>query len=432
MYAVFNTLIIIIAVAVSPLIGLILLVRRKYRSGFFQKCGFYPRGLFPSPPPVRPVWVHAVSVGEVMASVPFIREIQTTLPDQPLYVSTVTETGFQTATANLKHVDAIFYFPFDFPFIVRKAVSRINPKLFIALETEIWPNLLRELGKRNIPSLIISGRISSVSFKRYYFFRWFFKRVLENVSCFCMQTENDAARITRMGALPERVTVSGNIKFDQQIPAITREQKSRLYTELNISTRQKVFIAGSTHKGEEETVAAVYGMLREIFPDLVLIIAPRHPERFAEVETLLKSRGIDFIKKTGLAGTGTVPGVVLLDTIGELSKLYSISTIVFVGGSLVPVGGHNVLEPAVFAKPVIFGPHMDNFEEISRILLAGKAAFQVSDTQDFFEKALRLLQDDALREQTGQNAFNVITENSGAIKKSMAAMERFLSNTHPS
>ncbi len=426
MYFIFNILIVIITVIASPVILLILMFRRKYRSGFFQKCGFYPVSVFPADLSSRPVWVHAVSVGEVMASVPFIKGIQQKYPDRPVFVSTVTETGFHTATTTLKGVDSIFYFPFDFPFIVKSVVSKINPGVFISLETEIWPNLLRELGRRAIPAIIVSGRISSVSFRRYYFFRWFFKRVLENINFFCMQTNNDALRIKKMGALPQRVTVTGNIKFDQQIPAITEAERNKLYNDINISLKQKVFIAGSTHRGEEETVAEIYKMLKVFFPDLVLIIAPRHPERFAEVENVLRYQGIDFVKKTEFAGGNTVAKVVLLDTIGELSKFYSISTIVFIGGSLVPVGGHNVLEPAVFAKPVIFGPCMGNFEEISGILLSNRAAFQVSGRQDFFKTAEILLTNEKLREETGRNAFRVITENSGAIKKSLEVLDGVL------
>ena len=241
------------------------------------------------------------------------------------------------------------------------------------------------------------------------------------MTCFCMQSRTDAERIINIGAIPEKVIVTGNIKFDQQLPAITPEEKARIYKEIKINSDQNIFIAGSTHKGEEEIIIEVYRALKKKICELVLILAPRHPERFDEVEDLLKQAGIPYIRKTTLMVTSDYvsPEVILLDTIGELAKIYSIGTIVFIGGSLVPIGGHNVLEPAVFSKPVIFGNFMDNFSEISHILKEKKAAIQVSNKDDLIKQSMSLLEDPELCKKIGETVFTVIMENSGALKRSI-------------
>ncbi len=427
-YFFYNTILVLLTGFLSPLICLILLFRKKYRSGFLQKMGILSgldigNGLKSSP-----IWIHAVSVGEVMATIPLIRELKKKYPDVPVLLSTVTETGNFTARRNARDVDNVIFFPFDYPLIVRRIIAKIKPVAFITLETEIWPNFLRELARQAVPSMIISGRISGNSFKSYHFFRFFFKKVLSHVSFFCMQTQTDADRIAGIGASPEKVFVSGNIKFDHHIPAITSERKKTIFSELNISSKQNIFIAGSTHRGEEEIVIEVYRYLKNKVNDLVLIIAPRHPERFDEVEEILKRKGVFYKRKTAIAPAPdhALSEVILLDTIGELSKIYSIGTVIFIGGSLVPVGGHNVLEPAVFSKPVIFGRFMGNFSEISKILLKKNAALQVSGEEEFASKALLLIEDPQLARRIGETAFEVIRENSGAMEKSMEVLDKIL------
>ncbi len=412
----------------TPAIGIVLLLRRKYRCGFFEKCGICNWESIKKKTYHPPIWIHAVSVGEVMAAVPLVREIKKSFRDTPVLLSTVTETGNFTARRNVKDVDQVIYFPFDYPFIVSTFIAKLKPKIFVAIEAEIWPNLLRELNRRNIPSMIVSGRISSTSSRNYFIFKFFFKRVLSYINCLSMQSRKDAERIIRVGADPECVTVSGNIKFDQKVPAITPQERNAIYSELNITDDQKTFIAGSTHKGEEEISIEVFNTLKQRFPDLVLVLAPRHPERFAEVELLLKQTGTSYVRKSTLSSAAdhTASDVILLDTIGELAKIYSIATIVFIGGSMVPVGGHNVLEPAVFSKPVIFGKYMNNFLEISTILTRKKAALQVADKDDFIAQAELLLEDAALRQQIGEAAFQVIMENSGALHKNMEIMQKLL------
>ena len=396
--------------------------------GLSQKLGFLPPHLLLKLSGSRPVWIHAVSVGEVTSTIPLIQEIKKRYPSQKIILSTVTVTGNYTATIRVREVDAVIYFPLDYPFIVKKVIRQIKPKLFIILETELWPNILRELKRNNIPSVVVSGRISNRSYHKYRWGRFFFTKVLDNIHLFCMQTEVDSKRIINIGADKDRVTTVGNLKFDQCVPTITTEEKENLYNMLSLKEGQTIFIAGSTHKGEENIVLEVFKNLKKTYEDLILILAPRHPERFDEVADLLSHQKLRSIKKTKIkmGQKSNHHDIILLDTIGELSKLYSIGTIIFVGGSLVSTGGHNVLEPVAYKKAVIFGPHMDNFSEISRCLRESGGGLQVNNQEEFLSQTEMLLQNDVDRDKLGEKAFEVIAHNQGAINKSMEAIKRFL------
>jgi len=388
--------------------------------------GFLPQHLLLKLSGERPFWIHAVSVGEVMATIPLLQEIKRRYPSQKIVLSTVTVTGNYTAAIKASEVDVLIYFPFDYPFIVKRVIKKINPSLFITLETEIWPNFLKELKDSNIPSVVISGRISSHSYHKYRWSRFFFSRVLDNIDAFCMQTEVDSKRIIDIGAKADRVITVGNLKFDQCVPTLCLDETANLYSTLNLNEGQRIFIAGSTHKGEEDIVLEVFKSLKKIYQDLILVLAPRHPERFDEVAHILSRHRLPSIKKTeiNMDKSGNHHDVILLDTIGELSKLYSIGTIIFVGGSFVSTGGHNVLEPVAYKKAVIFGPHMENFSEISRSLRASGGGLQVHNREEFLSQAKMLLQNDAVRDKLGEQAFNVIAHNQGAIKKAMEVIER--------
>lgn len=424
LYAIYNALLAVVTLALGPFACAALLARKKYRAGFLEKCG----RLQPWTGAGRPIWVHAVSVGEVMAAVPLIKEIKRRYPDLPLIVSTITETGNQTARHHLKQADGIIYFPYDYFFIVKSIIGAINPRVFIMLETEIWPNFLRELSRRNIPVVMISGRISERSFRNYKLFSFFFKKVLSHVSRLCMQTAEDAQRIIAIGAPQSHVLVGGNIKFDLQVPPITLEEQERLRSDFGFAPGQQIFIAGSTHKGEEEIVLKAFSAARRRFPDAALILAPRHPERFDETEALLRQSGLPYARRTALKAQPGQKGanIILLDTIGELFKTYSMGTVVFIGGSIVPIGGHNVLEPAVFGKPVIFGRHMHNFREIARMLRQKQAGIQISEPEQLTTEVLRLFENPAACEEIGRNAFRVIQDNIGAVKRSVDILHNFI------
>jgi len=424
MYILYNSMLYLVTILFLPLFILLLIINKRYRDGLLQKLGVIRWNAVSACSGSRPVWVHAVSVGEVMAALPLVRELKRAFPRQPILLSTATATGKATAERSSQFIDRVIFFPFDYPWCSRLFISRFQPLAFIALETELWPNFLRELNRRNIPAVMVSGRISSRSFPRYRMFKFFFQRVLANLTCCCMQSSADAQRLIELGAEPAAVRVTGNLKFDQALSEVSREITEKRCRDLNLNPEQPVFIAGSTHKGEEEIILAAFRELKKNFSGLVLILAPRHPGRFDEVAALIQETGMPFNRKTALSAAAEGPGdVILLDTIGELATLYSIATIVFIGGSLVPVGGHNLLEAAVFKKPVLFGPHMDSCAEIANALQRNGGGIEVADQAGLIKQARLLLSDRGLRESAGAHAYQVIADNSGALQKSMDVLK---------
>jgi len=417
MYIIYNLFLVIATILLSPLILFKLITVPKYRGGITQKFGRLRKGVLRVIRGTRPIWVHAVSVGEVMAAHPLIRELKKKYPGRALILSTGTVTGNYTARRRVPEADAVFFFPFDYPWVVRHVIRGINPQVVLVAETELWPNFFRELKRAGIPSAVINGRISQKSHKNYLRFKSFFRLVFENVNLFCMQSDADAVRIKEIGAAPEKVIVTGNLKFDQKIsmpqslPAL-------------IPAGKKVITAGSTHRGEEEVLLEIFTQLRTKYPGLLLILAPRHPERFEEVAGLISKAGYECQRRTQLRGT--IKDVLLLDTIGELRAFYSICDIAFVGGSLVKVGGHNLLEPAAMKKPVVFSRYMFNFKEISEALLSSGGGVMVRDKWDLFSQFDKLLSDKELAARMGEQAFQVIEANSGAAKKTIDAIGRFL------
>lgn len=413
MYILYNIILVLLTLLLSPIILFKLVTVPKYRGGISQKLGRIRKKVKRVIQGTRPIWVHAVSVGEVMAAHPLIRELKKKYPGRKLILSTVTVTGNYTARQRVPEADAVFFFPFDYPWIVRKVIRRINPVIVLVAETELWPNFFRELSRAGIPSAVINGRISGSSYKNYLKFKSFFRQVFGQVTLFCMQSGEDAARVKDIGAPAGRVMVTGNLKFDQKIPAIQSSPAS-------LRAGSKVITAGSTHRGEEAALLEVFRKLREKFPELVLIIAPRHPERFDEVEGLVNRAGYDCQRRTRMASA--IKDVLLLDTIGELRSFYGICDIAFVGGSLVKVGGHNLLEPAAMKKPVIFSRYMFNFKEISEALISAGGGILVKDKQELYVQADKLLSDKNYSQQIGNRAFAVIEANSGAAKRTIDAV----------
>jgi 3-deoxy-D-manno-octulosonic-acid transferase len=417
MYVFYNLFLILATVLLFPVILFKLVTVPKYRGGLTQKLGRLRKGVLRVIKGTRPIWVHAVSVGEVMAAHPLIRELRKTYPDRKLILSTVTVTGHYTARRRVPEADAVFYFPFDYPCIVRRVIKGINPEIVMVAETELWPNFFRELKRAGIPSVVINGRISPKSHKNYLRLKSFFSQVFEQVTLFCMQSEEDAGRIKDIGADPAKVMITGNLKFDQKIPATQPNP-------VKIPAGRRVITAGSTHRGEEAALLEIFSRLREKYPQLLLIIAPRHPERFDEVEGIINSAGYDCQRRTGLKGP--VKDVLLLDTIGELRTFYALCDIAFVGGSLVKVGGHNLLEPAAMKKPVIFSRYMFNFKEISEALMSSGGGIMVRDKGELYVQLDTLLSDPERARRMGERAFRVIEANSGAAKKTIDAIGRLL------
>src|SRR5688572_15106157 len=340
---------------------------RKYSASLKERLGFLQ-----VPELQRSVWVHAVSVGEVKSVRKLLERLRIAHPDQPLVLSTITPSGQQLARDTKELADHVFYFPLDLPRAIRRTLDRVNPELVLIAETEIWPNFLRECRKRGIRVVMVNGRISDRSLPRYRVVRRWLRRVLDDYTLLGMQTEADRERIESIGADGRKVTVFGNLKYD------VADVQHSLSADLSavLPSLPALWIAASTMPGEDELVLDAFTELRKRHPDLTLLIAPRHPVRFDSVERIVKDRGFRCARRTRLEDGFDV---LLLDSVGELASTFRHAKVVFMGGSLVPKGGHNILEPAAFSNPIVFGPHMDNFQEIRDLFIEAHAAIEVRD-----------------------------------------------------
>ena len=397
---------------------------RRRRAGYgrdlAQRLGRVGDGL----PPEPRCWIHAVSVGESAAAVPLVEGIHRRWPELGIVVSTITPTGARIVAERLAGTAAHRYFPIDLPGPVRRALDAARPRFFIAIETELWPNFLRALARRRIPAMIANGRISDRSFRRYRWVRGLMRRVLADVSVFAMQTEEDARRIVALGAPPSRVVVTGNLKTDLLPDA--GEATSAWRERLRLGADARVWIAGSTHRGEEAIVLDAFLRARTRCPDLALLLAPRHPERTGEVEKLIRERGLAAARRSRLPAGGAPGAVVILDTVGELAALYALAEVVFVGGSLVPIGGHNVLEPAMHGKPVLVGPHMSNFREGAELLQRSGGGLVVKDGPELERELARLLEDPDLARRMGEAARHAFAGRQGAVSATLDLVGRHL------
>jgi 3-deoxy-D-manno-octulosonic-acid transferase len=366
-------------------------------------------------------------VGEAAAAAPLVRGIRGRWPALGIVVTTVTPTGARIVAGELGRVATHRYFPIDLPGPVRRALGAVRPRFFVGMETELWPNFLRALASRGVPSMIANGRISDRSFKRYRLVRPLVARMLGRVTVFAMQSEEDARRIIALGAPAERVVVTGNLKTDL-VPAPSSTDWEAL---LGLGPDDLLWIAGSTHRGEEAAVLDVFERLRPQFPALRLVLAPRHPVRAAEVERLIAERGLRPVRRTALGPGGAARGaVVILDTVGELADLYRLAAVVFVGGSLVPAGGHNMLEPALRKKPVLYGPHATNFRDSAALLESVGAAVVVADGGDLERQMTRLLRHADTRREMGEAGFAAVAGRQGAVAQTLALVERVLVDGH--
>lgn len=377
----------------------------------------------------RPViWIHAVSVGETLAARPLIKAIRSNYPDHAILLSNTTETG-RSIASRFPEIDLLTYFPFDFLPAVRQAFDRVNPRLVIIMETEIWPNFNREASKRGIPLLLANGRISDRSFDRYLRFDWFFRQSLQRFGALCMQSETDRERIIAIGAPSERTLDAGNLKYDIPYRQIPADEVGAARKRYGIPGDLTVICAGSTHQGEEEMQLRCYQELLGYGGEIFLIIVPRHPERADEVAGLLRREGVSARKRTAL--TDGAPcfsrgEVLLVDTVGELMDLYALSDIVFVGGSLVPSGGHNLLEPASLGVPSVYGPHMTNFRDIAALVSHYGAGVQVEGAEGLAETFKTLISSGELRRVLGQNGLKMLRDNGGAAGRHLEVIKRYL------
>ena len=428
-YILYNIFLTCSLILSTPYFFLRAIFQKQFRKELAERLGF-----FPALSVQRPIWVHAASVGEVFCCIPLLKRIKQDFPRSEIVMTTMTRTGHEAAKTQIPEADAVIFFPIDHPLTIRRAIAKIQPSLLLIAETELWPNLLRSCGEKGIPIVLFNGRISQKSFRRYLFLKSFFKGCLKPVSAFLMQTKEDSDRVIGIGALPEKTRVLGNLKFDQNLPTVTQEGVAQTTKSFGFRGNEKILIAGSTHAGEEEIILSLFKDLRKTDPHLVLILAPRHLDRLGEVERILKRESIPWRKRTSFAMNqdltirekNELPWVILLDTMGELMGLYSLGTLVFVAGSLVPVGGHNPLEPLFFKKCVLFGPYIFHFSEVSRGLIEAGGAIQVVGREDLLLRLKHLLSDERARNKVGEKGFQFLQKHRGATERVFDEIRPFL------
>lgn len=398
-----------------------------YRHRWAERFGFFPQSV------QRPaIWVHCVSVGETLAALPLIRRLQQQYPGFELIVTTTTPTGSDQVGVALGDEVMHSYMPYDLPGSVRCFLSRVQPRLVIILETELWPNLFAACHERQIPLMIVNARLSPRSSRGYARISGLTAGTLQQVSLIAAQTQADAERFLALGAGLEQIIVSGNIKFDMSVPPSLEEQAQVLRRDWNggSDNQRPVWVAASTHEGEDEQVLAALTLLRQSLPHMLLVLVPRHPERFDRVVALCREQGFDVVRRSEGRSCDMGTAVFVGDTMGELRLFYAAADIAYVGGSLVATGGHNVLEPALLGRPVIFGPHMFNFTEAAELLLAADAAVQIADSSQLAEAVLHYVEDVSARVMAGEQGQRVVEANRGALDVTLEQIAGLLPPTN--
>lgn len=403
---------------VSPYVLFKLATASRFRAGLPQRLGFVPRRADSR----RCLWVHGVSVGEILAASRFVREFEAKFPDWTVVLSTTTRTG-RAAAARHFPGRQIFYYPLDLSIVVRRVLARIRPDVVALMELEIWPNFLLSTSRRGIPVLLLNGRIGERSFRGYRVLQMIFPEPLRRIVLYCVQNAVYAERLARLGVPRERIHVTGTMKYDTIETEESVGAEARLRTDLGLEADAAVLVGGSTHPPEEEILLGAYSRLRAEFPGLRLVLAPRHPERIAEIEDAIRRAGFASVRRTELAAGVSADAVrapvVLIDTIGELSRIYRAASVVFIGGSLIPHGGQNMMEAAGVGKAVMFGPFVFNFQDSVEVLLRDRAAVQLRDADDLLPQLRRLLGDASYREGMGQRARDAIRKHQGASQRNL-------------
>ena len=374
----------------------------------------------------RSLWLHAVSVGEVLSLQNLTKQIKERHPDWVIHFSTLTNTGMKVAKEKLIYADNIFFVPLDFKYVVKKFFTALTPRLFILAESEFWPNLLREAKKQTKGILLINGRVSHHSFKRFRRIRFLTRRILKDIKLFLVQTEKDRERLGKIGVNSNLIEVTGNLKSEVCLPLFTEREILEMKRRLNISETKKVVVAGSTRKGEEAKLLEAFRKTRKDSSNILLILAPRQQNRFDEVEKLCQDFYFNVKRKT-LISSDSEWDILILDTIGELAQFYALSDVSFVGGSLVPWGGQNLLEPAFYGKPIFFGPHMDNFSALAERFVESNAARVINKKQDLVE--MFLIQDENSLKEMGGRAKETLSSLQGATEKTIKVIEELMARS---
>lgn len=402
-------------------------VSRGRKSAFAERLGWLPKSLCMAVRKKPVIWLHAVSVGEVIAARPLLKGLRGRYPRHQLLLSVTTETGRSIAEHD-QLAEQVIYFPFDIGPAVRRVLDSIQPCVVIIMETEIWPLFTQEASRRGIPLLLANGRISDRSSARYRRLAWFFRPVLARFACLGMQTDLDRVRIIATGAPAERTRVLGNLKYDIPSAPVSFEQRQELRRQYAVGADSLVFTAASTHSGEEQAVLTAWRELAGQHPGARLVLVPRHPERSAEVARLVEQFGFKARRRTKLAVDRPLAAdeLLLVDTVGELTKIYQLSDVVFVGGSLAPNGGHNLLEPAACGVPSLFGPHMHNFKEVATLALQYGAGVQVVDATELQGALNDFLISSELRQVIGANGLKMMRAAGGATQRYLDALDQVL------
>jgi 3-deoxy-D-manno-octulosonic-acid transferase len=423
---------------VFPWVTLSIITSQKRRKTVLQRLCLTvaPRlvALNASDPDHQPLWVHALSVGEVLSAVSLTRALKRKYPGRTVVFSASTVTGYETATRLLQDdLDAVFYFPYDLIFSVRSMINRIRPALVIIVETDIWPNFLSEMKRRLIPVVLVNARLSDRSYSGYRRLSKWIAPVFQCFSFVCAQSGEDVSRFVDLGFPADKMMVSGNLKYDSAPDLVSENAIQYLRSILPGTAHQQCLVAGSTHPGEEAIVLEAFSRLKAEIPALCLILAPRNIDRADEILSLSVSYGLTSELLTLLAHTPAPnpPSVIVVDTIGHLKALYALSDVAFVGGSLINFGGHNPLEPAAFAKPILLGPYTGDVAESCNRLLASGGARVVQNTNDLVQAAMALLTNPESAQTMGKNAFQILQENQGALEKALNAIGRFLRDDIP-
>ncbi|MDP3980334.1 MAG: glycosyltransferase N-terminal domain-containing protein [Chlamydiota bacterium] len=407
----------------SPLFLYAFVRRHKWKRGLKQRFGIYPHSYAPKDPKQKTIWFHAASVGEVGTITDLVRVLK---KEQPLYkiiITTLTSTGQDLVRKKLPDEKNIYYYPFDFTFSVERAISMFEPDFFILVEAEIWPQLLYRLQSRAIPTAMVNVRMSKRSFRRYYFFRFFIRLFIEKMAFITVPSQEIADQMILLGARKDGVHITGNLKYDKPYFRVPEEgQLEKLRSGVGFDRNHMILLCGSTHPGEEEILIRVYGALKNQFPMMRLIIAPRHPKRSIQISAILNKSNISYEMRSMLKAN-TVKDVLILDTLGELEGLYAIADIVFIGKSLTKKGGQNMMEPARYAKPILFGPHMENFREMSSVFLKENAAIEVQDEKDLRDVVKNLMASKAKRASLGEKAQQIWMQHSGAFDKHISIIQ---------
>jgi len=421
-YLLYNILITAAFIAALPFLPIVAVLGQRFRAGLTQRLGFYSKGAVNSLAGCRPVWIHGASVGEVGSALLLIRELKQRFPAKKIILSTFTSSGNRIARA-AGAADLVLFLPLDLLWIVRRALARFDPSLLLIVETEIWPNLIREAHRRGIPTLLLSGRLSARSYREYSFVAAFFRRVIGYFTAIGMQSAEDGERIVELGAPAGNVSIVGSLKHAAARADGTGTQHGGLHG----PRANPLLVVGSSHRGEEAIFIEAFVYLKQRFPGLQMALAPRHPERFAEVEKLLQRSGLSFEKQSEIDGRAQfTKDVMFLDTLGDLKDFYALGDIAFVGGSLVEAGGHNLLEPARQGKPILFGPHISNFSSIAAEFKRKGGAIEVRGKEELIHEITTLLYDSARRKVMGERAYEIANDDRRVLERNLTLAERYL------